>query len=140
MLRTFGVVTYGDLNYRDRCSLESEEQIAFVNYIRTTYPDTYGKVIVHIKNEGKRIGGQHRAMKKDTAMGMTTGAADIIIPGSTSFVCELKRRDHTKSVISDASMQYLVAAHKAGAFSCVALGYPGAVEAFDEYLFKHVAL
>lgn len=66
--------------------------------------------------------------------GMTTGAADIIIPGAPAFVCELKRRDHTKSAISDEQLAYLEAAKEAGAWVCIALGADAAWEAFHEYL------
>jgi hypothetical protein len=65
---------------------------------------------------------------------MTEGASDIIIPGCPAFVCELKRRDHTKSKWQDGQLEYLETAQKAGAFVCVALGADAAMEAFEEWL------
>tara|TARA_R110000868_G_scaffold82206_1_gene232214 strand:- start:597 stop:833 length:237 start_codon:yes stop_codon:yes gene_type:complete len=68
------------------------------------------------------------------AEGMTPGAADVIIPGSPAFVCEIKRRDHTKSRWQDGQVEYLEACAKAGAFVCVALGGDAAGNAFEDYL------
>ena len=68
------------------------------------------------------------------AEGMVTGAVDIIIPTSPPFVCELKRRDHTKSTISEDQLEYLYAAEEAGAFACIALGADAAQEALEAYL------
>jgi len=65
---------------------------------------------------------------------MTTGAADIIIPGNPSFVCELKRRDHTKSTLDPEQAKYLEQAQAAGAFVCIALGADAAMEAFRDFL------
>ena len=65
---------------------------------------------------------------------MTKGASDIIIPGSPAFVCELKRRDHTKSRWEDGQQEYLTAAQDAGAFVCIALGADAAMEAFNDWL------
>lgn len=64
---------------------------------------------------------------------MATGASDIIIPASLSFVCELKRRDHTQSSWQPGQREYLTAAQDAGAFVCVALGWDAAWEAFNEW-------
>ena len=61
--------------------------------------------------------------------GMVAGAPDIIIPGNPTFVCELKRLDHTKCRFQYGQLEYLEAAHKAGAFVCVALGYQAALDA-----------
>jgi len=71
---------------------------------------------------------------KEKAEGMTTGAADIIIPGNPSFVCELKRRDHTKSTLDPEQAKYLEQAQAAGAFVCIALGADAAMEAFRDFL------
>ena len=71
---------------------------------------------------------------REKSEGMTTGAADIIIPGRPSFVCELKRRDHTKSRISEDQVNYLRATAANGSFSCVALGVEAAWEALNEWI------
>ena len=75
----------------------------------------------------------------EKAEGMVKGASDIIIPGGPAFVCELKRRDHTKSVWQDGQQEYLYAAQRAGAFVCIALGHKAAREAFGRYLAIHYA-
>jgi hypothetical protein len=67
------------------------------------------------------------------AEGMVAGAADIIIPGDPTFVCELKRQDHTKSVWQPNQIDFLEECHGSGAFVCVALGYEAALEAVDEW-------
>lgn len=124
---------YGDTEYRGDCPKESAEQITFFNRLRTECPDTYGMIAVHPRNEQQLRGGQFRALARQKAEGQTTGASDIIIPGSPSFVCELKRRDHTKSKWQDGQQEYLEAAQKCGAFACVALGADAAWAAFNEW-------
>lgn len=125
---------YGGITYRDKkCPTESLEQITFISIIRREYP-AYGAILIHPKNEGRLVNGQFDAISKDKAMGMTKGASDIIIPGSPSFVCELKRRDITLSKIEDDQIDYLLAAQKCGAFACIALGYQAALEAFNDWI------
>ena len=131
---------YGDTKYRGDCPKESAEQITFFNRLRTEYPDTYGKIAVHPRNEQQLRGGQFRALARQKAEGQTTGASDIIIPGSLAFVCELKRRDHTKSKWQDGQQEYLAAAQQCGAFVCVALGADGAWQAFNEWRIRALAL
>lgn len=121
---------YGDLKYRNKkCPKESAEQITFFNTIRKQYPE-YGAIAVHQRNEGKRYAHQ---VSKQKAEGMTPGASDIIIPGSPTFVCELKRQDHTICTWQPNQIEYLEACKKQGAFVCVALGWEGAMEAFLEW-------
>ena len=125
---------YGDTSYRGKCPTESLEQITFFARLRREYPDTWGALAVHQRNEGQLRGGQFRAISKHKAEGMVKGASDIIIPARLSFVCELKRQDHTQSKWQDGQIEYLTAAHNAGAFACVALGCEGAWQAFNEWL------
>lgn len=122
---------YGDTNFRGNCPKEALEQVTFFARLRRQYPDTLGVLAVHVRNEGKRTLLQ---AAKEKSEGMTTGAADIVIPGSPSFVCELKRRDHTKCSISDDQVAYLRAAQAAGSFTCIALGVEAAWEALHAYL------
>lgn len=117
---------YGDQAFRGRCATESEEQIAFFDHIRLNHKQE-AVLALHQRNEGKRSYAQAKWQKRE---GLTKGASDIIIPGLPSFVCELKRRDHTKSKWKDGQIEYLEAALKAGCFACVALGYQAAYEAF----------
>lgn len=122
---------FGDLTFRGECPKETVEQITFVSRVRREYPETHGRLIVHIQNEGKRTAGQVFYAK---ANGLTKGASDIVIPGRRTFVCEIKRRDHTVSRWQDGQIEYLQAAHDAGAFVCVALGADGASAALEEWL------
>ena len=119
---------YGDTKYRGECPKESAEQITFINTIRARYPDTWGKIAIHIKNEGKRTVQQ---IKREKMEGMVTGASDIAIG---SFWCELKRADHTKSKISQEQIEFLETQIELGFFGCIALGWQGALEAFEAYL------
>ena len=79
---------------------EDNEQITFINHIRIKYPDTYGKIITHVKNERQLRGSQFSAINKDKAMGQIKGCSDIIIPGNPAFVCEMKSRS-ARAKISD---------------------------------------
>ena len=122
---------YGDTNYRGDCPPESAEQITFFSWLRRQYPQTHGLIALHPRNEGKR---RHQQTARHKAEGMTPGAADIIIPGRPAFVCELKRRDHTKGAWQPAQLAYLEQCQKASAFVCVALGWEAAAEALDAWL------
>ena len=122
---------YGDAAFRGKCPKEDVEQISFFNRLRREYPDSYGLIALHPRNEGLKRGGQFSAVVRHAAEGMTKGAADIIIPGRRAFVCELKRRDHTQSAWQDGQREYLQAAYNAGAFVCVALGAEAAWAAFE---------
>lgn len=125
---------FGDVTYRGKCPREEMEQVTFFNRLRQHYPDSLGLLAVHPRNEQQLRGGQFRALAKHKAEGMSPGASDIIIPAGVSFVCELKRRDHTKSKWQEGQVEYLEAAYDAGAFACVALGADAACEAFNEWL------
>jgi len=120
---------YGDTSYRGDCPSETLEAITFFAQLRREYPDTYGLIATHIRNEGKRSWEQ---VARQKAEGMTKGAPDIIIPTRRAFVCEMKRRDHTKSKWQPMQLEYLKTAHDAGAFVCVALGYDAAYSAFKD--------
>ena len=134
-----GVRVYGDRAFRGKCAVESVEQVTFFNWLRREYPDSFGALAVHPRNEGQLRGGQFYAMQKVKAEGMTPGASDIIIPGAPAFVCEMKRRDHTRSTWQDGQIDYLTAAAQTGCFVCVALGYEAAKEAVHEWMARHVA-
>lgn len=126
------IPVYGNTKFRGACPTEDAEHVTFLNVIRREYPTTWGALIIHPKNEGKRTVGQ---ASWDKARGsVTKGASDFILPAAFSFVCEMKRRDHTKSRWQDGQQDYLLAARDAGAFICVALGWEAAMEAFDAWL------
>lgn len=124
---------FGDAAFRGDCPKETVEQISFFSRLRREYPDSYGLTAIHPRNEGLKQKGQFSAVIKHSAEGMTIGAADIIIPGAVTFVCELKRLDHTKSAWQDGQITYLTAAQNAGAFACVALGAKAAWQAFEAW-------
>lgn len=123
------IPVYGDASFRGECPSENLEQVTFFARIRRKYPDTWGVLAIHPRNEGER---SFRQAAHQSAEGMTAGASDIVVPGSPSFVCELKRRDHTKSKITDEQIKYLRAAKAMGAFACIALGVDAAEQAFAE--------
>lgn len=133
-LKNLPFPVFGNKQFRGDCPVESMEQVTFFNKLRTEYPDTWGAIALHPRNEQKLRGGQHRALIRQKAEGMTPGASDVIIPGRVSFVCEIKRQDHTKSKWQPNQIEYLIAAQNAGAFACVALGWEGAWEAFGEWV------
>ena len=122
---------YGDTKYRNKqCPTESQEQMTFFNVLRIKYPEL-GKVAFHQRNEGKR---SYKQAAYHKAEGMTKGVPDIIIPGKRTFLCELKRRDHTLCKIDDKQIEYLENCIKQGAFVCIALGYESALLAVENYL------
>ena len=132
-LAAHGVVTFGDLEFRGKCPTEDQEQITWFGRVRREYPNTWGLMALHPRNEGLRTGGQLRAVARHKAEGMTKGAADIIIPARPAFVCELKRLDYTQCAWQDGQIDFLKAIAKAGAFTCVALGCNAAWEAFQAW-------
>lgn len=125
------LAVYGDQSFRGKCPAESVEQVTFFSRIRRQYPDTWGRLALHPRNEGDRTWQQTARQK---AEGMTPGASDIIIPGAPTFVCEMKRLDHTKCKWQEGQAEYLRSAHVAGSFVCVALGCNAAWEAFREWI------
>ena len=118
---------YGNPDFRGPCPTETAEALTFFNAIRKT---RFGSIAVHIKNEGKK---RHTQAAWDKAQGLVKGASDIIIPGAPTFLCELKRQDHTQSRISKEQIAYLEAAKNNGAWVCVALGWEAALEAVNEW-------
>ena len=124
------IKVYGDQKHRDKkCPPESAEQITFFNVLRRDYPEL-GAIAIHPRNEGKRSIQQTQRQK---AEGMTPGASDIIIPGNPTFVCEMKRQDHTLCKWEPEQISYLQQCQKNGAFVCVALGYKAALEALEQW-------
>ena len=120
---------YGDQSYRGDCKTEDGEHASFVAWLRFNHPED-AALLIHPHNEGKRTQAQISMAKK---MGLNPGASDIIIPGAPAFVCEIKRKDHTKSHWQPGQIDYLEAAINAGCFVAVALGNDGAKAAFAEW-------
>lgn len=126
-----GIKVYGDKSYRGACPSETLETVTFFNYLRREYPDTYGILAYHPRNEGRRT---HHQVMRDKSEGLVTGTCDIIIVGSPSLCIEMKRLDHTKSTITEEQIKYLQAAKSNGASTCIALGYEAALEAFNDWI------
>lgn len=120
---------YGDTTFRGDCPKESAEQRAFFKALRKHAP-VLSAVAVHIRNEQFREAAQTSVWQ---AEGMNAGAPDIIIPGVPTFLCEMKRQDHTKSSISAGQLEYLSSAKALGSFVCVALGATSAWAAMIEW-------
>lgn len=122
-----------DSNYRGDCALESAELKTFFNQIRTQYPDTWGKLAFHPRNEGRKTHAQVQVEKME---GQVSGVPDIIIPGNPTFLCELKREDRTQKSVKfpKVEREYLEKAAEQGAFVCLAYGWEQAWLAFNEWL------
>lgn len=121
------IPVYGEQSYRGACASEGAEMATFFNQLQPHLK----RIALHIRNEGAR---HHAQMAKQRAEGgFVTGAADIIIPGVPTFVCEMKRQDHTQSKWQKGQQEYLLACKEQGAFVCVALGYQSALEAVKEW-------
>jgi hypothetical protein len=125
------IPVYGDTKWRGPCPTETAEQVTLFQWLRMQYPHSYGLIALHPRNEGKRHHAQTIAQK---AEGLAVGAPDIIIPGSPTILCELKRRDHTKSSWQDGQQEYLIAAQDAGAIVGVALGWEAAILFLKKHL------
>lgn len=126
------VLIYGDTTYRGECPKEAFEQASFFARLRREYPNTWGRLGLHIRNEGRRTVTQIRRIKAEG--GFVAGASDIVIPGNPTFVCEMKRRDITQSKWEPGQQDYLRAASEAGTFACVALGAEAAWEALQKWI------
>ena len=125
------ISVFGSQDYRGECPQELAEQITFFQWLRLQHPELH-RIAVHPRNEGKRT--YHQARMQRLEGSLNTGASDVIIPAGRAFVCEIKRQDHTKSRWQKGQLEYLEAAHNAGAFVCVALGHEAAKEAVECYL------
>ena len=121
---------FGDTSYRGECPQELAEQITFFQWLQRSYPDLH-RIAVHPRNEGKRTYQQARRQRLEGSLNV--GASDVIIPAGRTFVCEIKRQDHTKSRWQEGQLEYLEAAHNAGAFVCVALGAQAAIGAIGAW-------
>ena len=128
------IKVYGNVDFRGDCPLEDAELMTFFNQLRIKYPDI-AKVAIHPDNEGLILGtGHHHHIKQKAKGAIKKGAADIIICGCPTFVCEMKRQDHTKSKWQDGQLDFLQTSQGLGAFVCVALGYEAALQALNDWL------
>lgn len=121
---------YGDPDFRGSCAKEDACLSTFFNQLRKLYPDSYGALAFHPKNEGKR---SYNQIKVDKMHGFLAGVTDVIIPASPCLVLELKRQDHTQSKWQAGQLDFMKRAHDAGSFVCLALGYDAAMQAFEDW-------
>ena len=130
------IQVFGDVCFMGDCPTEDAELITFFNELAKLYP-SLAKVAIHPDNEGLVLGSGHLHHARQKAKGaIKKGAADIVICGNPTFVCELKRRDHTKSRWQDGQLDFLEYGLKNGAFVCIALGYESALEAVKDWIKK----
>lgn len=130
------IKVYGNTEFRGDCAKEDAELMTFFNELKRLYPDL-GRIAIHPDNEGLVIGTGHLHHAKQKAKGaINKGAADIVIVGNPTFVCEMKRQDHTKSRWQDGQLEFLEYSLKNGAFVCIALGYESALEAVKDWIKK----
>ena len=128
------IKVFGDMSFRGDCAKEDLELITFFNQLRIKYPKL-AKVAIHPDNEGLVFGTGFNNHTRQKAKGaIRNGAADIIICGSPTFVCEMKRQNHTKSKWQDGQLDFLQTSQGLGAFVCVALGYEAALQALNDWL------
>jgi len=128
------IKVFGDMSFRGDCAKEDLELITFFNQLRIKYPKL-AKVAIHPDNEGLVFGTGFNNHTRQKAKGaIRNGAADIIICGCPTFVCEMKRQDHTKSRWQDGQLDFLQTSQELGAFVCVALGYEAALEAVNNWI------
>lgn len=131
------IKVFGNMDFRGDCALEDAELITFFNQLRIKYPKL-AKVAIHPDNEGLIFGTGFNNHTRQKAKGaIRNGAADIIIVGCPSFVCEMKRKDHTKSRWQDGQLDFLQTSQKIGAFVCVALGYEAALQAVAAWIIEY---
>lgn len=128
--------TYGDTSYRGDCPKEDAELMTFFNELNRLHPQL-ATIAIHPDNEGLVLGsGHHHHIKQKAKGAIKKGAADIVICGNPTFVCEMKRQDHTKSRWQDGQLEFLEYSLKNGAFVCIALGYESALQAVKDYLLR----
>lgn len=127
---------YGNTEFRGDCPKEDAELMTFFNELKRLYPDL-ARIAIHPDNEGLVLGsGHHHHIKQKAKGAIKKGAADIVICGNPTFVCEMKRQDHTKSCWQDGQLEFLEYSLKNGAFVCIALGYESALQAVKDYLLR----
>lgn len=123
---------FGDQSFRGNCPKEDYVLSSFIAHVRRVYPDTYGLVAFHPKNEGKRTGAQSKA---DSIKGLTKGVCDVVIIGNPVLCLEIKRQDHTQSKWSGPEqVAFLKQSLAGGAYVAVSLGYDASIQAFEHWL------
>lgn len=129
MIRTY------DSGYRGACRTERAEQIDCISWVDHNFPER-STLLFHPANEAKGTASHHALRKKE---GVRGGVSDIIDLNNTpSFICELKRKDRTKSALSPTQKTFTAAADAAGHFVCVCYGFEQFKLAYNDYIAYHV--
>lgn len=135
----------GDVNYRGECKAEDADLASFFAWVRKEYPQ-YRSFVFHAETEFNPTGPASYAYHaKSKAKGRLDGIADIIcLPiskGAPAFMCELKRKDISKSLANKKRKEHfeiqllLLKSQKiAGNIAIVALGLEAAKAAFKSYV------
>lgn len=119
-----------DSGYRGECNLEQGEQISVASWLDYHMPWV---IWFHVPNEGKR----KRAGVEAKQMGMKSGVSDIIILSHgrlhDNAAIEIKRRDRTKSRVSDDQKIFLNQNAKEGNFAALCYGKEETLRAIRIY-------
>lgn len=111
-----------DSGYRGDCPKEETDQIGYGLWMQHRFPNA---LWFHVPNEtGTRSGPQF--VEKRRRMGVRSGVSDnVILTHGINHKCgliELKRRDKTKSKVSNSQTQVLEDAISSGHFGAIAYG------------------
>lgn len=143
-----GVRIYGDVSYRGDCPLEDSDLASAFAWVRFNYPQ-YSALIFHAETEFNPTNSASYAYHaKSTAKGRLDGLADIVcLPiskGAPAFLCELKRKDISKSIASKQRKEHFIkqllllsSQIEHGNVGIVALGLEAFKSAWIEYVGKY---
>ena len=112
-----------DSGYRGNCVKENAEQKQVFAWLKVNYPEV---IAFSVPNEN-----QHRMVQ----YGVISGVPDIIVlyKGHTGFF-EMKRKDKTKSRLSQKQTCMLEKLAEHGYYSCVCYGYEQFKIAFEDFM------
>lgn len=116
-----GILVF-DSGYRGNCPKEETDQIAYGLWMQHRFPDA---LWFHVPNEtGTKSGPQF--IEKRRRMGVRSGISDnVILTHGVNHKCamiEAKRRDKTKSRLSQAQRVILESVAEEGHFAAIAYG------------------
>lgn len=130
VLRSKGILVFGDPDFRGDCPKEEGACQTIVNQTKKRYPNL---VFMHIKNEGARRSDQ---IKREKAMGFITGASDYLFVGYPMMALEVKRSNPKLSTIDTQQIEFLEKVISLGGIAVVALGGVAGVEAVEYFISK----
>lgn len=123
-----------DSHYRGGCPVEDADQMNCTSWIEYQYPQ-YSRLYWHTVNESNMpVQGRVKAAKK----GLKPGVSDIMFMVKrgkySGLVVELKRKDRTKSKISDDQDEFLFEMSEQGFYCAVCYGFEQFQKCVKEYL------